>query len=78
MRVDRLLSRIMITQTPTPLSDLRLSNRTHDALHRAGITTIEELQKRTTDELLLTVLNFGIHGAREVEAAIAAYRRAIK
>jgi DNA-directed RNA polymerase alpha subunit len=66
----------MTTKTPTPLIDLRLSARAYNALRRAGIDTIEALESRTTEQLKLNVLNFGIQSAEEVEGEIAAYRRA--
>ena len=65
----------MATKTPTPLIDLRLSNRAYNALRRAGIGTIEALESCTTEYLKLNVANFGIQSANEVEDAIAAYRR---
>jgi DNA-directed RNA polymerase alpha subunit len=67
----------MITKTPAPLIDLRLSARAYNALRRARYDHLDQIEGKSVDDLLF-IQNIGQQSAEEIVRAIAAYRRTHK
>lgn len=64
----------MIAISATPLANLHLSSRTHNALRRNGIHTIEQLSKLDFDRLML-LKEIGRVLAQEIQDSLSSYQR---
>lgn len=64
----------MQTFIALPIELLHLRERTYNALARAGVDTIPELEMKT-DERLLGMKGIGVQGLKDVRDCLASFRK---
>lgn len=57
-----------------PISDLKLSTRSYNALRRGGIKTVQELEKKSERDLL-NLREFGVKSLAEVQEALRQHQQ---